>query len=210
MKFQNIIICISVSLIIAALVLHNLGLTAAVMAAVILIVLFDRSALRYIIGRKFWIIMALTAVTIPFLFGKKDIIIAGAGYSSDMFILLLRMGMRGFLVFSGMTLIRRHVPPSAIAGWLLKFGFNQLAVIIPMSLQLVPALLESSRVIYDNWAHRGGWRRNRMRNLRLLLESLMLGWVQQAEDLTLALALERMERSNNKSASKEESPCWIL
>lgn len=194
---RRIILVLAPLFILAGLSLPPMGLFIAAPITLLSIRIIDAGAIGQLGGRRFWAVIIVGALILPFLLGSRDIHLWGVGYSSEMLILMLRIALRGLLIFSGMTLIRRHVPPAAMAQALQKLRCKKLAILIPVSLHLVPSLMESSRATYETWRHRGGWKRRRVRNLRLLLTSLQFAWAREAEDLTLALALEEMERKSN-------------
>lgn len=167
---------------------------------VILILLFlDRGIFRSLGSAKFWIWVAVGCTILPLTGGGNQLNIFGIGYSLDMLLISLRMTSRGFIIFAGMSLIRRHVPPQKIASFLWNIGFRKLAYMIPVAFHLVPAVMESNLRTFSIWRTRGGLKKNLFRNVVVLLTGLQLQWVREAEDLALALAIHK---SQNPSQAK--------
>ena len=183
--------------ILSGILLPEWRLIAAVPIAIIALEFMDRGVLRYLGSGKFLMVLAGGSLLLPLLGGGGKISIAGVGYSLDMMILGLRIVSRGFLIFTGMSIIRRHIPPDNIANALWRIGLRKLSVLIPLSLHLVPALMESSLRTIVVWRGRGGLRKRYLRNLMILFTSIQIQWIKEAEDLTIALALAKKERSND-------------
>lgn len=183
--------------ILGGILLPEWWLIASIPIAIIALLLLDKGVLRYLGSGKFLIILAGGSLLLPFLGGGSKISIGGIGYSLDMMILGLRIVSRGFLIFAGMSIFRRYVPPEHIANMFWKIGLRKLSVLIPLSLHLVPVLMESSVRTINIWRQRGGLKKRCFRNLLTLLISIQVQWVKEAEDLSIALALAKRERGND-------------
>lgn len=190
---------IAVCFILTAVLAPQWSVILAVPVVVALVLFLDKGIFAYLGSRKFWIWVGLGCLILPLAAGGNRIEILGISYSLDMLLISLRMTARGFIIFTAMSMIRRHVPPQNIASFLWKIGFRKLAYMIPVAFHLVPAVMESSLKTFSIWRARGGLKRNFLRNLVVLLTGLQLQWVREAEDLTLALAIHQRE---NPSASK--------
>lgn len=181
---------ISAGMIASAVLLPGWTVISAVPVVMALLYLVDRGGLRSPGGWKFWIWMFAGGIFLPFFGGGNNVNILGFQYSVDTLLVSLRISSRGYIIFSAMILIRRHTPPNKIAGIFWKIGLKRLSYLIPLSFHIAPALLESIVTTYNIWRMRGGWKRMRVKNILLLLTSIQLQMVREAEDLAAALALK--------------------
>ena len=192
---------ISVALILSGLFLPGWILLGSVPVFIVIIWLLDKGALSYLGSGKFWIWIGAGILIMPLLGGGAQAHFWGVGYSIDMLFAALRIAARGLLIFSGMAFIRRHIPPQTLSAALMKAGMRRIAPLIPVSLHIVPAIVESGRRTYSVWKLKGGWRRNRLRNLATLLTGLQAQWAREAEELALAMALEELESRGNSNCA---------
>lgn len=193
---------ISSILIACAILLPGWWLLGSLPLFIVMLWFIDNGALRYIGGKRFWLWLATGTLILPLLGGGGKVYILGLGYSIDTLIIALRISARGFLIFAGMALIRRQVPPGSIARMLMKIGLRGMSAVVPISFHLVPSLMESTKRTISIWRYRGGMRKHQLKNLLLLLTSLQVQWVREAEELYLALALEEIE-SGRRIEGKE-------
>lgn len=184
---------IAVSFILAAVLAPQWSVILAVPIVAAIVLFLDKGIFGYLGSGKFWIWVGLGCLILPLTGGGNRIEILGISYSLDMLLISLRMTARGFIIFSAMSMIRRHVPPQSIAAFLWKAGFRKLAYMIPVAFHLVPAVMESSLRTFSIWRSRGGMKRNRFKNIIVLLTGFQLQWIREAEDLALALAIHQRE-----------------
>ena len=154
--------------------------------------LYDAGALRIFIYRKFWLWIILGAAILPLLGGEGKVEFWGIGYSLQMLMVTSVVAVRGGFIVIGMTLLRRHVEPSVFADFLRKMGFVGISVFLPISFNLVPMLMENSLRTISLWRMRGGLRKNRLKNIMILLVSLQVQWIREAENLSIVLHQEEM------------------
>jgi hypothetical protein len=180
---------VSLTLIILGIVLPQWYLFGSIPITLILLRFFDPSAVYFLFRRNFWLWLCVTVVVLPLIGGDDKIALWGIHYSLSTLLIGLRVATRGFLIFTAMTLIRRHIPPQILAFTLWKLGLKNLAPLLPLSFHLLPSLMETTTRTISIWRQRGGLKRYRWRNLQILLTSLQIRWSKEAEDLTITLAL---------------------
>ena len=186
-------------LILSGILLPRWWLVASVPCAAIIITIYDRQILNYLGSWKFFSIFLLGSLILPLLGGGNSVSIYGIEYSLNTMFIGLKIVCRGFMVFCGMSLIRRHIHPDTFTKWLWKMGMHRLAVIIPLAFHILPALLESLFKTIDVWRQRGGLRKHRLRNIILLLTSIQVQFIREAENLAIALTLAQKNNPPNKT-----------
>ena len=178
---------IALVFLISAICLPGIYVLLAVPAALFLIVLVDYSALRKLGPKKFWIWVICGSFILPVLAGGNRVEILFFSFSLDLLLVSARMLARGFLLFSGMTLIRRHISLNSMAKLFMKLRLKKIAYLIPISFQIVPVILETVTRTYTVWSVRGGWKANKLRNLSILITAIQLQIVCRAEELAIEL-----------------------
>ena len=183
---------IAIILIFSGILMPGTYLLFGLPIVLLFVTLYDAGALGIFVHRKFWLWILLGTVILPLLGGEGKVEIWGIGYSLHTLFITSVVAGRGIFIVIGMSLIRRHIEPSVFADVLRKLGFSGISVFIPISFNLVPLLMENSLRTISIWRLRGGLRKNRVKNILILLVSLQVQWVREAENLSMVLHQEEM------------------
>ena len=188
----------SLTLIFSGILLPRNLLLYAVLISWVMLWYFDFGTLKLFRNGLLAIWAISSLLLLPLLIGGNGIPLApGMEYSRDTMFIMLRALARGCLVLAGMNFFRRQVPFSYFRKILKRrFTGGQFSLLMPLALQILPAIIENSQNIYKIWKIRGGWRRNRLRNLLTLGTSLQVQWIREAEELAISLALEEKKPCN--------------
>jgi len=188
----------AVSILAAIATPRGTAIAAAGIIALILLII-DRGALYFLCGRRFWTWMISGMAVLPLLGGGQQVELLGLKYSLETLAISIRISSRGFMIFTGMALIRRHISPQMMADVLFKLGMRKIGYLIPLSFHIVPLVMESMLNTYMVWKHRGGWKGKLLSNLSLLAVSMQVQLVREAEDLAAALYLNNLKpKSHSK------------
>ncbi len=188
---------LALAFILCALIIPGWYIIVMVPVAILFMFITDRGGLFYLNNWKFWIWIGIGGMILPLTGGDNRVNILGIDYSLELLVVSLRVSSRGFLIFMGMTLIRRHISMEQMARGLWKFGLRRLSYLIPLAFHMVPVVMEALERTYIVWKLRGGKRRNLFKNIWLLLASFQVQLIKEAEQLSIALALHNMQSENH-------------
>jgi len=192
---MNLIVLTALISIFSGVLLPGLTVIIAVPLTSLIVLFFDRGAFSRLGGIRFWLLFISGTILLPLFGGGNSInLVFGLQYSLDLLFIGLRVVARGYLIFLGLMLIRRHVPLQNMSAFLMKLGFNRLAVLIPLAFHFIPVVMENTKNTFMIWLQRGGLRKNRIRNLLLLLTSFQVNWMREAESLSIALLLSSISK----------------
>ena len=184
---MNIYLYIALSFFISAIFLPGTYVVYAIPVVLTIIVLIDRPALRKLGPKKFWIWIIGGSFILPLVAGGSRVELLFFSFSLDLLLISFRMLARGFMLFSGMTLIRRHISLNSMSKLFMKLRLKKIAYLVPISFQIVPVILDTVVRTYTVWRQRGGFRANRIRNLSILITAIQLQIVSRAEELAIEL-----------------------
>jgi len=191
----------AISILAAALVPGKYVLAAAGMTAAALLII-DRGAFGFLGRKRFWVWLIGGTAVLPLLGGGHLVELWGVTYSLETMAVSLRISARGLMIFAGMTMLRRHISPQAMANLLFKMGMRKAGQSIPLAFHLAPVVMEAVGRTYAVWKQRGGWQGKLLPNLGLLAAGMQVQLVREAEDLAAALFISRNSGFGVRSSGK--------
>lgn len=160
------------------------------------IVIFDRGALKDFGNIKIWIFIFIIIIVIPVITGVRNSSIYSIPYSSENFTLGIQMIVRFLCIYCGIILITRNISISRITDFLEKRGFSDFAYMFPIGLNIIPIVRRSFSQIYTAFKIRGGFKRDRVRNVYRLFLALLINTVKISEEISQVIELKRVKKNN--------------
>jgi energy-coupling factor transporter transmembrane protein EcfT len=143
-------------------------------------------AFRSLLRLRWLVMIALLALPPVFLVGEVDRSLAGISYSSLGLESAIQIALRILVVLVSVGGLNRRVDITALAGLLERAGLHGLGFSVGVAMNLLPALGESTTHAWQSLHMRGGYRRQRLRAVRLLAVTIITGALRRAEEVALA------------------------
>ncbi len=148
--------------------------------------LFLPSGLKPVRRLEFWLIVASAVLLSPFLIGEKDLLLFGLPLSSQGFWAGLWMAVRALTVALAVGGFAYAVSVDEIARLFEMAGLKGLGFAVGVAFNLLPTLEETARNVYEAMRLRGGFRRERLRALRLLLVAIVVNALRRGDEVVEA------------------------
>ncbi|MBP7570424.1 MAG: hypothetical protein KBA95_10240 [Acidobacteria bacterium] len=158
----------------------------ALALALVLALACHRPAFRALRAGYAWIMLALLLVPALFLGGEPA---CGAGplrLSLPGLALGAEMSARALAILLAAAGFAATVPVVAVAGLLDRFGLPGLGFALGIAVNMLPVLQETTATTWRAFRQRGGFRRRRLRSVRLILVTLVAEALRKAEDVVAA------------------------
>jgi len=153
---------------------------------VIFSVLFFQGSLKPIRRLEFWAFVASAVVFSPFLIGEKDFFLFGLSLSSQGFWTGLWMAVRALSVALAVGGIAHAVSADEMARLFEVAGLRGLGFAVGVAFNMLPTLEETARNAYQAMCLRGGFRRERLRTLRMLLVTIVANALRRGDEVVEA------------------------
>jgi energy-coupling factor transporter transmembrane protein EcfT len=148
--------------------------------------LFFPAGLKPIRRPEFWFLVASAVLLSPFLIGEKDIFLFGLGLSRQGFWAGLWMALRALTVALAVGGFAYAVSVDEIARLFEMAGLKGLGFAVGVAFNLLPTLEETARNVYEAMRLRGGFRRERLRALRMLLVAIVVNALRRGDEVVEA------------------------
>ncbi len=149
-------------------------------------VLFFRGNLRPIRRLEFWILVASGLLFSPFLIGEKDVSLFGLSLSSEGFWAGVWMTVRALSVALAVGGFAYAVSVDEMARLFEVAGLRGLGFAVGVAFNMLPTLGETARNAYEAMRLRGGFRRERLRALRMLLVTIVANALRRGNEVVEA------------------------
>ncbi len=147
---------------------------------------FHRQALKLTGRWQLWIFVLLTMLLSPFIIGEKDINLWGVGLSRAGFWAGLWMTLRALSIALAAGVLAGAVSISDMAQLFESMRLKGLGFALGVATNMLPTVYETMETSYQAVRLRGGFRRGRLRSLRLLLVTIIAGSVGRGDDIVCA------------------------
>lgn len=170
----------------AAMLAQGWGLAAVCGLALALAVAFYPRALRALGMGRLWLLVALLLVPAG-LFGAPPawqvgpLALSRAGLAAG-----VHMVLRALAIVVGVGGFANSVPLSELAGLLERAGLKGLGFALGVAVNALPVVSETATTAYQALRLRGGFRRQRLQALRLLLVTVVANSLRHADDVVSA------------------------
>ncbi len=148
--------------------------------------IFYPGAFRSIMRWRWLIMISILALPPLFLVGEIDRSIGSIPYSSQGLIASIQIVIRILVVLIAVTGLTTSVDITSVAGLLERAGLHGIGFSIGVALNLLPAFQQSALNAWRSLWMRGGFRKQRMRALRLMAVTILTGALSRAEEIALA------------------------
>ncbi|MBM4467481.1 MAG: energy-coupling factor transporter transmembrane protein EcfT [Chloroflexi bacterium] len=148
--------------------------------------LFFQGGLRPIRRLEFWALVASAVLLSPFLIGEKDLFLCGLSLSRQGFWAGLWMALRALSVALAVGGFAYAVSVDEMA-WLFEMaGLKGLGFAVGVAVNMLPTLEETARNAYDAMRLRGGFQRERLQTLRMLLVTVIVNALRRGDEVVEA------------------------
>ena len=148
--------------------------------------LFFQGSLKPIRRLEFWAFVASAVVISPFLIGEKDFLLFGLRLSSQGFWAGLWMAVRALSVALAVGGFAYAVSADEMARLFEVAGMRGLGFAVGVAFNMLPTLEETARNAYQAMRLRGGFRRERLRALRMLMVTIVANALRRGDEVTEA------------------------
>lgn len=177
--------CLAFSLAVAALT-RGWWLVLACGLVVALALAFCRASLRYLASPRFWAFVGFLLLPAALWGGPRDWGIGWLMLSRTGLATGAQMALRAVAIVVGVAGFAASVSVSELAGLLERAGLKGLGFSLGVALNMLPIVEESLTNAYQALRMRGGFRRQRVRALRLLLVTVVANSLRHADDIVSA------------------------
>lgn len=196
----KILIYFTFILIISAVIIPYPFLIGLTLLGFIGLLILDRFAVKELGNMKFWLLIFIILIFIPVTIGEKDASFSLIKYSSKNLLLGIQMTLRSICIYTGVVLITRNISIKRITNFLDRMGFSESIYVLPIGLNVIPIVRKNFFQIVTIFRLRGGFRRNRIRNLYKFLLSLLINTIKMSEEFAQIIELNK----NNRKPSPEK------
>ena len=148
--------------------------------------LFFQKGLRPIRRLQFWALVASAMVFSPFLIGEKNFSLFGISLSSQGFWAGLWMAVRAVSVALAVGGFAYAVSADEISRLFEMAGLRGLGFAVGVAFNMLPTLEETARNAYEAMWLRGGFRRERLQALRMLLVTIVVNALRRGDEVVEA------------------------
>ncbi len=147
---------------------------------------FHSQALKLLARWQLWFFVLVTLVLSPFVIGEKDITLWGVGLSQEGFWAGVWMTLRAFTIALAAGVFAGAVSVSQMAQLFERMRLKGLGFALGVATNVLPTVYETMETSYQAVRLRGGFRRGRLRTLRLLLVAIIAGSLRRGDDIVSA------------------------
>jgi len=148
--------------------------------------IFFPSGLKPIRRPEFWVLVASAVLFSPLLIGEKDFSLLGLSLSRQGFWVGLWMALRALSMALAVGGFAYAVSADEIARLFEAAGLKGLGFAVGVAFNLLPTLEEMARNAYQAMRLRGGFRRERLRALRMLFVAIVLNALRRGDEVVEA------------------------
>jgi energy-coupling factor transporter transmembrane protein EcfT len=148
--------------------------------------LFFQGGLRPIRRLELWLLVASAVLLSPFLIGEKDLFLFGLRLSSQGFWAGWWMALRALSMALAVGGFAYAVSVDEMARLFEAAGLKGLGFAVGVAFNLLPMLEETVRNAYQAMRLRGGFRRERLRALRMLLVTVVVSALRRGDEVVEA------------------------
>jgi len=153
---------------------------------IVLSALFFPGGLRPVRRLEFWFLVASAVVLSPFLIGEKDLFLFGLSLSRQGFWAGLWMALRALSMALAVGGFAYAVSADEVARLFEAAGLKGLGFAVGVAFNLLPTLEETARNAYQAMRLRGGFQRERLRALRMLLVAIVVNALRRGDEVVEA------------------------
>lgn len=177
--------CLVFSLIVAVLAQGwRAGIACGLSVA--LAALFYPAGLEPLRSRRLWLFVGFLLVPPALLAGSKDLVVRGVPLSGHGLVAGIQMAFRAVTILIAVSGFAASVSVSELSGLLERAGLRGLGFALGVAFNMLPVVRETATNAYQALRLRGGFRRQRVRTLRLLLVTVVINSLRHADDIVNA------------------------
>ena len=170
----------------ASMLAHGWSVAVACALSLALALAFYPVALRVLARARLWLLVALLLVPACLFGGPPAWTLGLLALSQPGLATGLQMGLRALAIVVGVAGFAASVPLSELAGLLERVGLKGLGFALGVAMNVLPVINERATTAYQALRLRGGFRRQRLQALRLLLVTVVANSLRYADDIVSA------------------------
>jgi len=171
----------------AAVVVQGWATAAVLGAALAIAIWICPAALRSLLRRRTWVLVASFVLLGGLaLDEQRDVVVGIVALSSAGLGLGLQMAARATVILIAMGVFTRRTSVSDLTALLARLGAGELGFVLGLALNLLPVIQQTAANTLAAMRLRGGFRRHRLRALRLLLVTLLVNALRYGDDVVCA------------------------
>jgi energy-coupling factor transport system permease protein len=147
---------------------------------------FYPAALRVLAKGRLWLLVAVLVVPASLLGGPPAWALGPLALSQPGLATGLQMGLRALAIVVGVAGFAASVSLSELAGLLERVGLKGLGFALGVAINVLPVIDERATTAFQALQLRGGFRRQRLQALRLLLVTVVANSLRYADDIVSA------------------------
>lgn len=175
-----------VAVVLAAVTAHGAAAVWALALSAALAVVCHRAAFAVLRAPYAWVMLALLLVPAALLGGEPSYGVGALRLSLPGLALGAEMGARALAILLAAAGFAATVPVVVVAGLLDRFGLPGLGFSLGVAVNMLPVLQATAATTWQAFRQRGGFRRRRLRSLRLILITMISETLRKAEDVVAA------------------------
>lgn len=148
--------------------------------------LFFPGGLKPVRRLEFWFLVVSAVLLSPFLIGEKDLYLFGLSLSSQGFWAGWWMALRALSVALAVGGFAYAVSVDEMARLFEMAGLKGLGFAVGVAFNMLPTLEEMTRNVYQAMCLRGGFRRERLSALRMLLVTIVVNALRRGDEVVEA------------------------
>ncbi|MBS1251585.1 MAG: Energy-coupling factor transporter transmembrane protein EcfT [Anaerolineales bacterium] len=177
--------CLVFSLIVAVLA-QGWRASIACGLSVTLAAVFYPAGLEPLRSRRLWLFVAFLLVPAALLAAPKDLAVGGVSLSRHGLVAGIQMAFRAVTILIAVSGFAASVSVSELSGLLERAGLRGLGFALGVAFNMLPVVRETAANAYQALRLRGGFQRQRLRTLRLLLVTVVVNSLRHADDIVNA------------------------
>lgn len=147
---------------------------------------FHRDACRSLGRRRLWLFIVPTLMLSPLVIGQKDVFVWGLSLSREGFWAGVWMTLRGLSIALAAAVLASAVSVSQMAELFERMRLKGLGFALGVATNMLPTIMETMETSYQAVRLRGGFRRQRLRTVKLLLVTVIAGSLRSGDDIVSA------------------------
>jgi len=180
----------------SAFLLPPEGLLLALIVSLLIGILFFPRALKRLLRWRWLLFLLLLVLPNALWLGEADRVLLGVPFSLSGFWVGVGMALRAAVMLFAVVAFSTSIDIAEVAGLLERLGLRGLGFSMGVAVNLLPSLLDSYRNAWHTLRMRGGFRRERLRGLRLLLVTVVANALRRADEIALAAEVRAFQPDN--------------
>jgi energy-coupling factor transporter transmembrane protein EcfT len=183
---------------------------AVLILAIMLGMLLSRQSIDRLVRDRTLIPLAVIAIGVGSMMGQRDLTVGPIALSSSGLSFGVQIMVRALAILLAVHTLTSALSLSSIAAFFERFGFKGLGFALGVAVNSLPMIQDNFRDSLVSLRLRGGFRRNRLRSVYLLLLTTLTNTIRQAEDIVAAAEARAFRVESNYTSRLSRKPADII